>query len=129
MNALEGVLHQIAREVRVAANCALPGWTQSIVFSGVLAKGELEQAVPIGNYPTRSAEANELVRINLNLLDHIADPATVKFLLRMELEPFIIGVGKIRAVETSEGLVIFASKEGERIGLIEHDASTPNSGG
>lgn len=125
MTGLEGLLHQIAREARVAANCAIPGWKHSIVFTDVLAASKLQQAVPIGSYPTRSTEPNELVQIDLDVFDGIADRSTLACQLRMELEPFIIGVGKIRAIDTCKELIILAADEGKRVSL-GHDV-TPTS--
>ncbi len=43
MTPLEGVAHQIAREARVAANCAMPGWAYSVVPPSGLLDSEIEK--------------------------------------------------------------------------------------
>jgi hypothetical protein len=127
MTDLEGLLHQIAREARVAANCALPGWAYAVILLSSNLLGETKQIKSTCSYATRATMPFELVRINLDFLDEVADLATAKLLLRMDIEPFIIGVGKVRTIETEEGLVILASDESEGIGFVEHEP-TPTSG-
>lgn len=117
MNILEGIAHQIAREARIAANCALDGWAYSIAVSGDLFLGEMEKTQAVRSYPTRSAIARELVRIDLDFPNVEPHAATLKFLLRMELEPFIIGVGQVRIFEPEEGLISLRRDERQVMGL------------
>ena len=106
MSPLEGAAHQIAREARVAANCAQPGWAYSLDIPRRLFRGEMKHPDRICSYASVSTILGELVRIDIDLLDIEAGAHALKFLLRSELEPFIIGVGKVRAVETAKGIVI-----------------------
>jgi hypothetical protein len=83
MTDLEGLLHQIAREARVAANCALPGWAYAVILLSSNLLGETKQIKSTCSYATRATMPFELVRINLDFLDEVADLATAKLLLRM----------------------------------------------
>ncbi len=106
MTPLEGVAHRIAREARVAANCATTDWAYSVVPPSGLLDGEIEKRFPARSYPTRAAVPNELVRIDLDFVDVESDLSSLKFLLRMEIEPFIIGVGEVRTEETAKGVKV-----------------------
>jgi hypothetical protein len=120
MTKLEGIAHQIAREARIAANCKMPGWAYSVAVPCGLFLDEMQQVERIRSYATRAAEPGELVRIDLDFLDVVADLPALKFLNCMELEPFIIGVGKVRAIETAKGLIVTSGDQGQKISL-RHD--------
>jgi hypothetical protein len=114
MSPLEGLANQIASEARAAANCALPGWRYSVIIPSELFGGEIEKSFAIRSHPSRSAEPTELVRIDTDYLNVKSEVAALNLLLRMELEPFIIGVGLVKAVETAKGIVILAGEEWQR---------------
>jgi hypothetical protein len=59
--------------------------------------GEFEERISVGRCPCRAAESDELVKLNLNLDPGFAAPDRFIALLAMELEPFVIGVGQVRA--------------------------------
>jgi hypothetical protein len=119
MTPLEGIAHQIAREARAAASCVIPGWAYSVAISVELFDGEIKQGFHVRSYPVR-AVADELVTIDTDFLDGVTDPDALNLLLRNELEPFIIGIGKIRISETEKGLVVFADDERDGVRLV-HD--------
>lgn len=115
MTPLEGVAHQIALEARVAANCAnsaVPGWGYSVAVPEGLFLCKTQKVERILSYPSRNTVAAELVRIDLDFLDEITDTSALKLLLRKELEPFIIGVGEIRAIESAKGLIVARMDQG-----------------
>lgn len=124
MTPLEGIAHQIACEARIAANCAMDGWAYSISVPASLFSGEVEKTEPIRSYPTRSTIAGELVRIDLNLPHIEPHHASLAFLVSVELEPFIIGVGKIIAQKTAEGIVLHCVDKRQEVGLA-HDLLPP----
>ena len=117
MTPFEAVAHQIAREARIAANCAMPGWAYSVVPPGGPLDGEVEKRFPVRSYPTRSTVPEELVRIDLDFLDVVSDLSSFKLLLRMELEPFIIGIGKVRTEVTAKGIKVLRCDERDGIGF------------
>lgn len=123
MDHLEGIAHQIAREARIAANCAQPGWAYSVSVPSALFVREVKQTQAVASYATRSDVPNELVRIDLDLHDIKTDLVALKLLLRMELEPFIIGVGQVRTRETAKGLMVLRAEERQEILLAHHDDS------
>jgi hypothetical protein len=94
MSPVEGLLHQIANKTRIYANCVIPGWAYSVTLARRFVANEMPQIEQVCGYPSRATETGELVRIDLTLLDDVASLPLLKLDLRMELEPFIIGVGK-----------------------------------
>lgn len=99
MDDVEGIAHQIAREARMAANCALvTGRIFALDIPASLFDSEMEKRLPVRSHFLGIAEHGELCRIDLNpshLLPH-ADALIAN--IRRELEPFIIGVGKVRVI-------------------------------
>jgi len=124
MTHLEGIAHQIAREARIAANCAAPGWAYSVAIPRSLFLGEMPQTKHVCSHPTRSTKLGEIVRIDLNFLNDVTNTTALKLLLRMELEPFIIGVGKVRAIEDAKGLILMSCEEGKGVDITHFYASS-----
>ena len=123
MTPLEGIAHQIAREARAAANCAIPGWAYSVVVPVEGFHGEIKQGFHIRSHPVR-AKSEELVTIDTDLLNIETERATLHFYLRNEIEPFIIGVGKVRVLDVPKGLVLFAGDERDGVRIGHGDAGS-----
>lgn len=111
--AIEGMLHWAARQARFGAwSCAaVPedgyGSLWEIAVSGSESLvGKVEKPFAVRGFPARRTEATELVRINFDLVDYMSRLPEFQFILAMELEPFIIGVGQIRTRKTTNGLII-----------------------
>jgi hypothetical protein len=80
----------------------------------------------IGCCPSRAAVGDELVILDFNLDREFAVPSGFVDLLVMELEPFIIGVGSVRADFCTERGVFLLRKDEERkdhLGLHHRDLS------
>jgi hypothetical protein len=108
---LAGPLHRLAASARVAAGTAASDvfggkWVASIGVARGFFDCEIPQANQICHMPMRAQKAGELVTIDFNLADDVPLALQVRAVLRMELEPFIIGVGNIAVEDTAEGLVI-----------------------
>jgi hypothetical protein len=99
------VMHKIA-QLCAAVNFAIAeGKLRFNPFSGI-ACGEDEQLIQCGSMPCRRQILGELARIHINTPDGSAIRAPFLLPLRKEIEPFIIGVGKVRTEDTPEGIVV-----------------------
>lgn len=108
-------LSSIASLVRSAAYGAMttPGWGRSILASTGLVEGEVSKPVDSAIVPMRREPDDELVRVDLHSFDQAAASFDVRAALIGEIEPFIIGVGKVRAENTAEGFKVFLCDNGE----------------
>jgi hypothetical protein len=52
------------------------------------------------------AVPGELVRVNLNMPTGMSLTSDVQLLLNLEIEPFIVGVGKVKVDNTPNGIVV-----------------------
>jgi hypothetical protein len=111
---VDAALHMIASGIRAAACTASPEWGACLLVSVKQVIGEFLQGITIICAPARPTEVNELVRVDCKRLDAVAARNEVVSLLRMELEPLIIGAGYVRVHESAKGIVV--------IGLNERDA-------
>jgi hypothetical protein len=68
--------------------------------------GEHGQGIEIGSAPCSAKEADELVRVYVNVDCLVSVESMLLAPLRRELEPFIIGVGEIATHNFEEGFVI-----------------------
>lgn len=111
---LLGILRQIASVARAAAAGSLAGsgWVSSIAILPVsYSSSEIQQTLKCVICPCRATEPNELVRLDFNLPDVIPRRNEWQCLLRLEIEPFIMGVGQVRVRDTSKGIVIVGLDE------------------
>jgi hypothetical protein len=88
-----------------------PGWSRLVVLASGLLNGEIKQSFCVASHPMRRTEPLELVKVHLNADRVLAAPHPLAVLLRDELEPFIIGVGKVRADFTPEGIVVLSADD------------------
>jgi hypothetical protein len=124
---------QIVEEVAETARalCAAPGARYcSTIFFVVESNSEAAERSVIGFDPARFAPRGELLRIDDHLIDGDAARLQFRYLLRRQLEPFIIGVGQIRVVwgEGFEGVVIlpFDPNGDFRLAGQAHDDVAPS---
>ena len=116
VGAYDGILHQIASAVRALAAVSIttPGWGRSILLlpeAGLL-RDEIPQTLQVTSCPCRVTMPGELIRLDFQRPDRIAASyEDVRALLVQEIEPFIIGVGQVRARNTPEGIVILRINE------------------
>jgi hypothetical protein len=108
---LYGGLHQLANAIRAAAAVAheTPGWSRSLYVARTFFDGEVFKHLEVSLVPSRQTKPKELVRVDFDLLGFASLAGEVVTLLRMELEPFIIGVGQVRIEEIPEGLAVMLS--------------------
>jgi hypothetical protein len=102
----DGILHQIASAVRVAARSATDAWCSSVLLPPALFVDEIVQTLKVASGMRRVTMPGELVRIDLNLSGNIPAPLDIRRPLRLEILPFIIGVGYVRMEDTPEGFVL-----------------------
>lgn len=105
-----GALHQLASSIRAAGLIAVSQpfanrWCESIFVPQGFFDNESAQC-RVCFAPARIQEPGELVRIDFDLDDDMSDISQIATLLRMELEPFIIGVGQVRVEQLSEHCII-----------------------
>jgi hypothetical protein len=114
---LNGILHQIASAARSAAAFAAdhPGWMQSIGIAAAFFDREVPEKLVIGRCFARRTKPNELVRVDLDFPIGFPSASEVRELLKMEIAPFIIGVGTVRVEDTPEGIVIAGIDEQQQI--------------
>jgi hypothetical protein len=87
-------LHQIASALRAVACCATSDWSMLPRLPAVFLDGQVGHSLAVGATRVRPAEVAELVRLDFHLDNLVASHCETVSLLRLELEPFIIGVGE-----------------------------------
>ena len=83
-----------------------------LVVARGLFDGEVLQAFKCASAPSHLTEPDELHRVDLNINDGFARALELRSLVQMELEPFIIGVGKVRVDKSPEGIVVSRANDG-----------------
>ena len=78
-------------------------WCGSVAVARGFFDCKIPQRNDICYSPERSKIVSKLVRIDLNLTEGMHEAQMIRNLLRMELEPFIVGVGQVTAEDTPEG--------------------------
>lgn len=108
---LQAILSQIASLARTIALSAIytPGWSRSVLLlpeTGLLGD-VVPQVLQVASCPCRTTMPGELVRLKAQRADRISGLYEyARVLITQEVEPFIIGVGQVRARQTAEGIVI-----------------------
>jgi hypothetical protein len=98
---LWGILHQIAGIARAGARGATAEWITSIsILPASYGGSKVPQAVECVICQDRCTVSGELVRLDLNIPDFISGHSELQRLLCLEIEPFVIGVGNVRAKES-----------------------------
>jgi hypothetical protein len=113
------ILSQMAAAIRVIARSATDENATSLEFSYSLGCGETTERVEVATCPCIPAIPGELVRADIDKDYFAAFRFPICDLLRSELEPFIIGVGRITVNETNEGLVVLRADAGQISGSHE----------
>jgi len=107
---LEHVAELIRNTCRVSDN----EWSGliSVFIREELGEGEqIVQRAQCGYCPWRVQIPRELCRVHLNASNTTFIAAVDFFPLRKLIEPFIVGVGNVRAEDTPEGFVIISSDD------------------
>jgi hypothetical protein len=117
MRAETPIIHQLAHKLRAAAICATesPGWARLLMLPRGQLDRDKQQIVTVAISFVKPEKLGEIVRLHFNLPDGMAEPFPVRALIRMELEPFIVGVGKVSVQETVDGLVIVSLDKGDGV--------------
>jgi hypothetical protein len=98
---------------RAVAGCLeRNGYDHLLVIARALLDREVLEASKCASAPFRLTEPGELVRVDLNINDSFPQAAEVRS-PRMELKPFIKGVGKVRVDKSPEGIVVFRANDGQ----------------
>lgn len=92
-------LHQIASALRAVACCATSDWSMLPRLPAVFL--DVGHSLAVGAMRVRPAEVAELVRLDFHLDNLVASHCETVSLLRLELEPLIIGVGKVRVRDST----------------------------
>jgi hypothetical protein len=103
---MRDVLHEIARAARSAAMSSGDEWSSSISVPGRYLCGEVHEPFQVATVPVPCVIPGELCRVYLNFSGDEVAALMLKASLIYELEPFIIGVGKICCYPTPDGIVI-----------------------
>lgn len=115
------LLAQVASAIRTSAAAARSGnGAIFVMLSPGFFKSEPEKSRAIASGPTIRTELDELVIVDFNWTEGFPTLDFLVSLVISELEPFIIGAGKVCARRTSEGLVLFPTDDGRRIAGL-HD--------
>jgi hypothetical protein len=103
---VEALASQVASITRAAAYSATPESTSSVVCAPGLLDGEILQPIMVSVMGIPIAVPGELVRVNLNMPTGMSLTSDVQLLLNLEIEPFIVGVGKVKVDNTPNGIVV-----------------------
>ena len=109
----DAILHRIAHQIRGAAMSALPDWIWTLTIPRGLSYDVIVEPFEISSVLARPCVRGELTRIDLNLPDNSSTLSVLQDLLAMELEPFIIGRGKVTVQKSPEGLIVIAVDDGQ----------------
>lgn len=116
---------QIASVAQTAARLAAAErdgtWCELILISRPYGRSEPEEGLIIAATIARVNELGELVRVHFDNFDDVG-LAVFRQALRMELEPFVVGVGQVRVDDSPDGIVILRRDIGEVHSL--HTASS-----
>lgn len=124
---VNSVIAQMATAIRTLARSTTKDTAVSLEFSYSLGGGDCLEKVDVGACPCLPSVPNEVVRAEINEDDFSSAGFPIRDLLRLELEPFIIGVGWVIVDEISEGIVVRRCDLGKIEGA--HHINTPNSSG
>jgi hypothetical protein len=103
---VEALASQVASITRAAAYTATPEWVSSVVCAVGLLDSEISQPIMVALVPARVAIPGELVRVDLNIPTGMPETLEVQFLLHLEIEPFIVGVGKVVVDDAPNGIIV-----------------------
>jgi hypothetical protein len=106
MSRMEDIAKGLASVGRGAACAATPDWARSITLTTSLFGSELLKRVECTSMPCRVAVLGELVRIDFDFNVIVSTKNDLAHLLRLEIEPFIIGVGEVRVEDAPKGVII-----------------------
>ncbi len=121
-----GAAIHIATAAREAAIHADAEWARLVLIPIGLLNGELQEISQIARCPKRPTIPGELVRVHFNFSDGIPiHKSLLCDLVRMDIEPFIIGVGKICVYEIEKGFVVSRRQLGQY--SFDHDLSPLSS--
>lgn len=107
------LLSQMASEIRVAARVAEPGIAVSLKLSGSLGKGERREHLDIAACPSLAAVSGDLVYADIDQNGMMAASLPFRDLLRLEIEPFVIGCGGVVVDDAPYGIVLRLRDAGE----------------
>jgi hypothetical protein len=128
--AIEDAARRLAPIIRtsalIAASEEFSGeWCESITVPSVFFDGEISEVYKtraVCIYPTSVKKSGELVRIDWHPSDISPGFVEISNLLRLELEPFIIGIGHILVDEFPEGGIIVRRDLGKNLN-VDHPLS------
>jgi hypothetical protein len=103
---VDSVIAQMAAAIRTLARAHPDDASLSLEFSCSLGEGDSLEQVHVGASPCLPSVAHEIVRAKIDKNDFAATPLPICDLLRLEIQPFIIGVGWVIVDETDEGVVV-----------------------
>ena len=101
-----GILSQVASRIRMAARCATGSSGSSVFLPRSFIEGDGSKGVDIALSSYAVTVPGELVRAHFDQFDFAAFAFDVRDTLRMEIEPFIVGVGHVAVEKSPEGLVV-----------------------
>jgi hypothetical protein len=105
----------------VASGEAFGGkWCESMTAFGGFFDGTIPESYSVCHCPSRVEIPGELVRINWNPKHLPARLLELSDLVRLEIEPFIIGVGNVVVENIPEGGVIVRRQDREEFGGVKH---------
>lgn len=116
---INSVVSQIANGIRVTIRHRDEKITMAASFSFSLGEGDVLESVKVGTCPCLATVPGELIRADIHEHNITTSPLPFRDLIRLELEPFIIGVGWVKVDYTPEGVVVFRSNIREV--LSRHD--------
>jgi hypothetical protein len=123
--AIQDAARRLAPIIRTAAYIAASPefdgrWCESITVPRVFFDSEIPKTNNVCIRPARSQKTGELVRVNWDLFGVSACLIEFSNLLRLELEPFIIGCGYIVTDDLPEGGIVVLRDYGKHF-EIGHD--------
>lgn len=102
----EQIATRLASTMRAAAKAADDEWCISLLLARPLFLNEGVESVEVVSGPARVTELGELVRLYPDKHDDISLFSVICLLLAREIEPFVIGVGKVVARQSEEGGIV-----------------------
>lgn len=113
------IASKLADLIRIAALSANDKWCASLLACHPLRSDIIAQPLKVVSGIRRATVAGELVRFDPHKGDSIAALIEVSRLVISEIEPFVIGVGKVRARQNEEGVIVISRDISER-DFIDH---------
>jgi hypothetical protein len=120
------VARRLADDIRISAAIGSSEpfgdkWFKSLTAFGGFFDGTIPESYNVCHSPSRMEKPGELVRVYWHANYLPSRLQELSNVVRLEIEPFIIGVGYVTTENIPEGGIVVCRQDSDRLGVVEHD--------